>query len=321
MNHAPDKELAPAAQLLHIDRLIDGLNDRLTARPRSTTAIKTKDRDCDTIALRVRAAGSSFFWAMQLLSYHRREAMYALYAFCAEVDDIAHGNTSHSLKMKLLADWRTEISSLYTGRPRHVITRALSDAVALYDLRCNDFLAIIDGMEMDARAGIRAPSLEELDLYCERVAVTVGRVAVRIFGEETPAGERVAAELGRALQLTNILHDLTEDARRNRLYLPRELLRGHGILATTPSWVLAQPTLPDVCRDLAAIAEKHYSAALEALAACPRHTMRPAAVMLHVYRALLHRLIEQGWKKLGERVSVPEWRKLVLLFHHGLTGR
>jgi hypothetical protein len=114
------------------------------------------------------------------------------------------GGASRSLKHKLLSNWRTEIALLYAGQPRHVITHALSDAASAYGLRCEDFMAVIDGMEMDARADIRAPSLIELDLYCERVAVAVGRLSVRIFGEETPAGERVAAELGRALQLTNI---------------------------------------------------------------------------------------------------------------------
>ena len=103
---------------------------------------------------------------------------------------------------------------------------------------------------MDARRDIRAPSIAELDRYCERVAVAVLRISVRIFGEVSPAGERVAAELGRALQLTNILRDLAEDAQRHRLYLPRELLHAHGIFATMPSWVLAQPALPDVCREL-----------------------------------------------------------------------
>jgi phytoene synthase len=273
------------------------------------------------MAMRLRAMGSSFFWAMQLLPYHRRDATYALYAFCREVDDIADGSASRCLKQKLLLDWRTEISLLYAGRPRRVITRALSHAIVAYDLRCDDFLAVIDGMEMDARADIRAPSLEELDLYCERVAVAVGRLAVRIFGEETAAGEQVAAELGHALQLTNILRDLAEDAQRGRLYLPGELLRGHGICATTPSWVLVQPALPDVCRDLAAIAEEHYAAALAAIAACPRRAMRPAAVMLHVYRALLRRLVAGGWGNLNDRISVPTWRKLALVLHHGLTGR
>jgi phytoene synthase len=158
-------------------------------------------------------------------------------------------------------------------------------------------------------------------LYCERVAVAVGRLSVRIFGEETPAGERIAAELGRALQLTNILRDLAEDARRHRLYLPREVLRAHGIYATTPSWVLAQPALPDVCRDVAMLAEKHYAAAVEAIAACPRGAMRPAAAMLYIYRALLHQLVARGWRHLDEPVRLPAWRKMALVLRHGLAGR
>jgi phytoene synthase len=172
---------------------------------------------------------------MQLLPYQRREAMYALYAFCREVDDIAGGDAARSLKDVLLSDWRSAIALLYAGCLQHSITLAPSEAVHLYGLQCSDFLAIIDGMAMDARADIRAPSLIELDLYCERVAVAVGRLPVRIFGEETAAGEHVAATLGRALQLTNILRDLVEDARRNRLYLPHEMLRAQGIYATTPS--------------------------------------------------------------------------------------
>jgi phytoene/squalene synthetase len=144
---------------------------------------------------------------------------------------------------------------------------------------------------------------------------------VRIFGDETSSGERVATELGRAVQLTDILRDLAEDAKRHRLYLPRELLHARGIFATTPSWVLAQPALPDVCRDLALLAERHYAAAAEAMAACPRSTMRPAAVMLGIYRALLDELIARGWQKLDEPVRVPAWRKLALVIRHGLTGR
>jgi phytoene synthase len=247
--------------------------------------------------------------------------MFALYDFCREVDDIADGDASRPLKQTLLLNWRSEIALLYAGRPRHTVACSLSEAIHLYGLRCDDFLAIIDGMEMDARTDIRAPSLIELDWYCERVAVAVGRLSMRIFGEETPAGERVAAELGRALQLTNILRDLAEDAGRHRLYLPRELLQAHGIFATTPSWVLAQPALPDVCRDLARLAEGHYAAAAAAITACARHKMRPAAVMLGVYRALLQELLVRGWRHLEEPVRIPAWRKLALLLRHGLTGR
>jgi len=220
-----------------------------------------------------------------------------------------------------LLNWRSEIAHLYAGRPQHAVTRGLNDAVHLYGLRCDDFLAIINGMEMDARRDIRAPSFAELDGYCERVAVAVGRISVRIFGEETPVGERVAAELGRALQLTSVLRDLAEDAGRHRLYLPRELLHKHGIVATTPSWVLAQPALPDVCRELATLAEQHYAAAAQAIAACPRWTMRPAAVVLANHRAILHELVARGWRRLDEPVPIPAWRKLALLIRHGLTTR
>jgi phytoene synthase len=300
---------------------IERLDTAISERSGSSAAVDPPGRQDNAIALRLRAAGSSFFWAMQLLPYQRREAMYALYAFCREVDDIADGDATRSLKDILLSDWRSEIALLYAGRPQHAVTRALSEAVRLYGLQCSEFLAIIDGMEMDARTDIRAPTLIELDLYCERVAVAVGRLSVRIFGEETPAGQRVAAELGRALQLTNILRDLDEDARRHRLYLPREFLHAHGIFAITPSWVLAQPALPDVCRDVAMLAEEHYSAAIEAIAACRRRAMRPAAVMLHIYRALLHELLARGWRHLEDPVRIAAWRKLALLLRHGLAGR
>ena len=301
--------------------ILDRLDTSISELSRSSAAVGPSTTQNNAIAGRQRAAGSSFFWAMQLLPHQRRKAMYALYAFCREVDDIADGDATRALKDILLSDWRSEIALLYAGRPQHMVTRALSEAVHLYRLQCRDFLAIIDGMEMDARDDIRAPSLDDLDLYCERVAVAVGRLSVRIFGEETPAGERVAAELGRAVQLTNILRDLAQDARRHRLYLPREVLQAHGVRATTPSWVLAQPRLSDVCRDVAMMAEGHYAAAVEAIAACPRHKMRPAAVMLGIYRALLHELLARGWRRLDEPVRLPGWRKLALVLRHGLPGR
>jgi phytoene synthase len=282
-------------------------------------AIDAPNNTESAIAQCRRVAGSSFFSAMQLLPVQPRRTMRALYAFYRELDDIADGDASRSLKQILLANWRSEIALLFAGRPQHDVTRQLSEAIHLYGLRCGDFLAIIDGI--DARADIRAPSFAELDRYCERMAVAIGRISVRIFGETSPAGQRVAAELGRALQLTTILRDLAEDARRHRLYLPRELLHAHGIFATTPSWVLAQPALSEICRDLAMLAERHYAAAAEAIAACPRWTMRPAAVMLGIHRALLHQLLVRGWRHIDEPLRIPAWHKLALVIRHGLTGR
>lgn len=301
---------------------VEHLDAPISELPTPGAATDTIDHEGDTISLRLRSARSSFFWGMQqLLPHQRGKAIYALYAFCREVGDIAASTASRELKLTLLSNWRSEIALLYAGRPRHAITRALSQAVHLYGLRSADFLAVVDGVEMDARRDIRAPSLAELDRYCECVAVAVARLSLRIFGEETPAGERVAAELGRALQLTNILHGIAEDARSHRLYLPRELLHAQGIFATTPSWVLAQPALPDVCRDVARLAETRYAAAVEAIAACPRHKMRPAAVMLGIYRAVLREMLARGWRILDEPVGIPSWRKLALVFRHGVTGR
>ncbi len=299
------------------ERLYAPISERLS--PDATFA--RSDNKDNTIALRPGPAGSSFLWAMQLLPVQRRRAVYALSAFCSEIQDIADGGASRSLKETLLLSWRSEIAHLYEGRPQRAVTRSLSEAIHLYGLQCNDFLAIIGGREMDARTDIRAPSLAELDRYCECTAVAVSRLSMRIFGEETPAGERVAAALGRAMQLTNILRDLAEDAGRHRLYLPGELLQAHGIFATTPSWVLAQPTLPDVCRDLALLAEGHYTAAAKAIAACSRSAMRAPAAMLGIYRALLHELLVRGWRHIDEPVRIPAWHKLALVIRRGLTGR
>ena len=287
--------------------------------PSRNAALDNGDNRDNAIALRRNAAGRSLFSATQLLPVQRRRAMRALCVFYREVNDIADGDASRSLKQILLANWRSEIGLLFAGRPQHDVTHELSEAVHLYGLRCDDFLAIVDGM--DARADIRAPSFAELDRYCERMAVAIGRISVRIFGEASPAGQRVAAELGRALQLTEILCDLAGDARLHRLYLPRELLHAHGVFATTPSWVLAQPALPEICRDLAVLAERHYAAAAEAIAACSRRTMRPAAMMLGIYRAVLHELLARGWRQLDEPIRIPVWRKLALVTRHGLTGR
>jgi phytoene synthase len=197
------------------------------------------------IAQLMRIANAPFLWSTRVLPAPRRKAMQALYVFCREIRDVVDGKASWTMKLALLADWRAEIAQLYAGRPENAVTRALFEAVDRFDLLCQDFLAIIDGEEMDARE-IRAPSVEYLDLYCEQTAVAISRIALRILGAAPPDSERLAAALGRGIQLTGILRDLTRDAARHRIYLPRELLHAHGIFATIPSYVLAQPALPRV---------------------------------------------------------------------------
>jgi presqualene diphosphate synthase len=266
---------------------------------------------------RVEAAGTSFYWAMRMLPPERRDGMYAIYAFCREVDDIADGDLPVAQKLAALAAWREEIDALYCGRPRHLVARALRKPAQCYDLHKEDFLAVIDGMEMDAREAIQAPDLATLDRYCAWVASAVGHLSVHVFGDASDAAHTVAESLGRALQLTNILRDLNEDAGRGRLYLPREILDRHGIASSDPSAVLRHPALPAVCRDVAAIALGHFRNAQRAMMQCSRRAMRPAAVMAAIYRATLAALLRSGWREPATRVRLSRPLKLWLVFRHG----
>jgi squalene synthase HpnD len=272
----------------------------------------------ESIRQRVESAGTSFYWAMRLLSKDRRNGMYAVYAFCREVDDIADDSSTPEHKKAALAAWHSEIDALYAGRPRRLVACALRDPVTRYRLRREDFHTVIDGMEMDAAQDIRAPDLATLDLYCARVASAVGHLSVHVFGDSSAAAHAVAESLGRALQLTNILRDLDEDAQRGRLYLPREMLDRHGIRDTEPTLVLRHPALPAVCRDLAAVAERHFAEADRAMAGCSRRAMRPAAVMGAFYRALLGALLRSGWRDPARRVGLSKALKLGLVLRHGL---
>jgi phytoene synthase len=254
---------------------------------------------------------------MRMLPQERRDGMYAVYAFCREVDDIADDWPAEQRPAGLAA-WHTEIDAIYAGQPRQMIARALQAPVERYQLRKGDFHDLIDGMEMDAGEDIRAPDLATLDLYCARVASAVGHLSVHVFGDPGAAAHRVADALGRALQLTNILRDLDEDAQRGRLYLPREILDRHGIRSDDPVAVLRHPALPSACRDVADIALTHFDASQAAMRECSRRAMRPAAVMGAFYRAMLEALLRDGWRAPSARVSLSKGQKLWLVLRHGL---
>lgn len=266
----------------------------------------------------VQSAGSSFYGAMRTLPKEQRDAMFAIYAFCREIDDIADDPLPLDEKNAALADWRDEIDRLYAGHPRKPTGRALLLPVSRYDLRKEDFIALIDGMEMDAADAFHGPSMETLTLYCERVAGAVGMLSVRVFGEPGEAGTRLAWSLGQALQLTNILRDVHEDTERGRLYLPQELLAKHHIETRDADAVLGHPSLPAVCADLAALATQRFDEAFAAMGDCDRRKIRPAVVMMHVYRAVLDKLIARGWTRLDEPVKVSKAAKLWIAFRYGI---
>jgi len=263
-------------------------------------------------------SGTSFRSGMRILPPRQRVAMYAIYAFCREVDDIADEPGTPAAKIAALEAWREEIERLYDGRPSRPVARALLGPIGGFDLPKAEFLAVIDGMEMDAREDIQAPTPEDYALYCRRVAGAVGMLSVHVFGEVGLAGRELAEVLGEALQTTNILRDLAEDGRRGRLYLPQDLLRDAGIEATTPAAVLAHPALPIACDRLAERAEALFARARAVLARCDRRKVRPARVMLEVYHRILRRLVARGWRRLDSPVRISAAMKLRILLRHGI---
>jgi phytoene synthase len=264
------------------------------------------------VKARVNASRTSFYAGMSMLPKARREAMYALYAFCRAVDDIADDGATMEARAHDLNQWRARIKDLFYGKPGDTITAALAPAITRFALIEKDFQDIIDGMEMDAGAPIAAPDMQTLDLYCDRVASAVGRVSVRIFGDASESAMRVSHHLGRAFQLTNILRDLAEDAARGRLYLPQELLVRHGIKTRVPNDMLRDPALSAVCRDLAALAREHFEKADRAMKNCIPSAMRPARMMRGYYFAIFQRLVEGDWRNIHARVALPAWQKLWL---------
>ena len=282
-----------------------------------TTPLGAAQADLDAVEAIVRSAATSFYRGMAVLPPDRRHAMYAIYAFCRIVDDIADEETAFADKLPLLAAWRQRIDGLYRGETDDAVTRALLLAIRKFDLRRQDFLDMIDGMQMDAEEVIVAPDLQKLDLYCDRVAASVGRLSVRAFGDASADADRVAYALGRALQLTNILRDVAEDAGRDRLYLPREYLEAEGVPAD-PRAALAHPALARVCRRVAALAEGYFRDASAAMERCDRRAMKPARLMGATYAAILARLQDSGWADPTQRVSLPKWQKIWLALRYGL---
>jgi len=279
------------------------------------------DSLAELVTAKTKASGTSFYWAMRLLEPRRRLAMYAIYAFCRDVDDIVDEPGSDEDKSLQLALWEEDIRALYHGgQPSQPLAAALRPAILSYTLPMADFLAIIDGCRMDLGPGQVRPTMLALDLYCDRVASAVGRLSVRVFGDFVPDCLNLANHQGRALQLTNILRDVVVDARIGRLYLPDELLCRHGIVSLEIDEILAHPALPSVCAELAEIAGQHFQLAREALKHCSARAMRPGVVMMEMYWQIYLRLQAIGWRPQAEPVKLPKLTKLWCAVRHGVLA-
>jgi presqualene diphosphate synthase len=263
------------------------------------------------------ASGSSFYAAMRILPRAQREAMFQIYSFCRQVDDIADSDGPRPERLAALQQWRDDIDALYRGNPPPRLKDYVT-SVKTFGLRREDFLAIVDGMEMDVPQDIRAPDMATLDLYCDRVASAVGRLSVRVFGLPEDDGILLAHHLGRALQLTNILRDIDEDAALGRLYLPRERLLLAGITGDDPQKVIADRALPKVCAPLAERARMHFAKADEVMGRNSRRVVRAPRIMSKYYRAILELLVARGFAAPRAPVHVNKMARVAILLRYAI---
>ena len=257
------------------------------------------------------SSGSSFYYSFLFLPPERRRAITALYAFCREVDDVVDECQDPQIAATKLVWWRMEIARLYEGRPEHPVTQALQAVLPKFNLPQEQLLEIIDGMEMDLTQ-TRYLDFKALSLYCYRVASVVGLLAAEIFGYEDRKTQKYAHDLGMAFQLTNIIRDVGEDARRGRIYLPIDELQQFDVKAAD----ILNARYSDNFRRLMEFqierAERYYDQAFAPLAASDRRAQRPGLVMAAIYRALLKEIRLEGCQVLTQRTSLTPIRKLWL---------
>jgi squalene synthase HpnD len=272
------------------------------------------DQYCAQLVAR---SGSSFAWAMRSLPMRQRRAMYAIYAFCRAVDDIADGDDGPAAKIEALRAWRSSIDEHNGGGTSDPIVRALSTAVTEYGLARTDLLAVIEGMEMDAALRVRIADDPHLALYCDRVAGAVGRLSNCVFGLAPPQSDQLAHVLGEALQITNILRDLDEDAARDRLYLPMTRLSAAGLTDTAAhaTALLADPAIATVCGDLADLARRRFAEAAALISILDPARIRAPRLMMVVYQRKFDHLVARGWVRRPP-VSLPLWEKAWLAIRY-----
>jgi len=268
----------------------------------------TPDEYCQQ---RASQSGSSFYYSFLFLPPEKRRAITALYAFCREVDDVVDECHDPQLASTKLLWWRQEIARLYEGRPEHPVMQALQPLLTQFNLPQEQLLEIVDGMEMDLQQS-RYLDFKALSLYCYRVASVVGLLAAEIFGYTDRHTQKYAHDLGMAFQLTNIIRDVGEDARRGRIYLPIDELQQFNVKAAD----ILNARYSDDFRRLMEFqierAERYYEQAMAQLPAADRRAQRPGLVMAAIYRTLLDEIRRDGCRVLTQRTSLTPIRKLWL---------
>lgn len=266
----------------------------------------TPDQYCQDKTAR---SGSSFYYSFLFLSDQQRQAITALYAFCREVDDIVDDIEETDVARAKLNWWREEIARVFQQQASHPIGHALTTAVKHYDLQQDHFLAILSGMEMDL-THFSYDTFEDLTLYCYRVAGVVGLLSAEIFGYDDPDTLAYAEKLGLALQLTNIIRDVREDAERGRVYLPQDEMTQHGIELDGILALQSSPALITLLKYQTERAQDYYQQAYDLLPDTDRYSQRTGLIMANIYQTILQEIAEDGYQVMQHRVSLTPLRKL-----------
>jgi len=264
-------------------------------------------------------SGSSFYYSFLFLPEERRRAITALYAFCREVDDVVDDCTDPATARATLAWWRQELAAAFHGTPQHPVARALAEIAPRFNLAEARLAEIIEGMQMDLDLN-RYPSFETLRQYCHRVAGVVGQLSAEIFGYQDRGTLDYAADLGLAFQLTNIIRDVGEDARRNRIYLPLDEIERHGVSAADITASRETDEFRRLIEFQIERAQGHYREAFAKLPAVDRRAQRAGIVMAAIYRTLLDEIRRDGCHVLTRRVSLTPIRKLWIAWRTWVKG-
>ena len=254
------------------------------------------------------ASGSSFYHSFRFLPPERRRAIIALYAFCREVDDAVDETIDAAVARIKLEWWRSQVAAIFSGVPQHPVAQALKPVVKAFELPQEHFLAVIDGMAMDLDFA-RYPDFGLLERYCDRVAGVVGLMSAQIFGYSVASTRGYARDLGIAFQLTNIIRDVGEDARRGRIYLPQDEMERFGVASAELHQQHVTPGFKALMAFQVQRARKFYDKALAALPAVDRRSQRPGLIMAAIYRALLDEIERDGFRVLDRRLSLTPLRK------------
>lgn len=263
----------------------------------------------------VKKSGTSFFWSMRLLPTPKRNAMYTLYAFFRHIDDIVDGSLLSEQKIELINAWREELNNIYDKKvPTTDIGRKIYKNCMRFKLPKSEFVKMLDSISMDLPEPLKAPTIEDFNRYCRGVAGVPGNLTLRIAGcEDENLIEDLSTTLGRALQITNILRDVKDDAQADRIYIPEEMLEYAGISSRNPAMVLVDKNLAIAREKLSQLAEDDYKKALLLIKTLPPKTARQIKMIANVYKRYFDIMKNRGWEIISPKPKIGKINKLCLV--------